>query len=190
MIPNKVLNYLEKNRIKFEVIDHRQVFTAHDLAMTLHLPHSQIAKSLLIKADNNFILAVLPADKNLDMRKLAKLVKAKKLSMPKENIMKEKFKVKPGALPAFGGLYKLPVYIDKIILKQKKILLSSGSFVQSVLLSPKDYVNLEQASLGVFSINKKFKKPKVAKSGKVVKIKRKPKQKDSKKRKNNEKKKK
>ncbi len=172
MIPNKVISYLEKKLVKFEVIKHRQVFTAHDLAMTLHLQHSQIAKSLLMKADSDFILAVLSADKNLDMKKLAKLVKAKKISMPKEKVMKEKFKVKPGALPAFGGLYKLSVFVDKIILKQKKILLAPGSFVESILMSPKDYVSLEQAVLGNFSINKKFKKPKVAKPGKIVKVKK------------------
>lgn len=183
MIPTKVLNYLEKNKFKFEVIEHRQVFTAHDLAMTLHLQHSEIAKSLLMKADNNFVLAVLPADKNLDMKKLAKLVKAKKISMPKEKVMTEKFRVKPGALPAFGGLYKLPVFVDKLVLKQKKILLSPGSFVDSILMNPKDYVSLEQAILGSFSVNKKFKKPKVAKPGKVVKVKKASKKKKIKKKK-------
>lgn len=171
MIPNKVTNYLQKNQVKFEVIEHRQVFTAHDLAMTLHLQHSQIAKSLLMKADNDFILAILPADKNLDMKKLAKLVAAKKISMPKEKVMTEKFKVKPGALPAFGGLYKLPVFVDKLVMKQKKILVSAGSFVDSILINPKDYVRLEMATLGNFSVSKKFKKPTIAKPGRKVKVK-------------------
>ena len=185
MIPNKVINYLQKNQVKFEVVKHRQVFTAHDLAMTLHLQHSQIAKSLLMKADSDFILAILPADKNLVMEKLEKLAKAKKISMPKEKVMKEKFKVKPGALPAFGGLYKLSVFVDQLILKEKKILLSPGSFVESILMSPKDYISLEQAILGSFSVSKKFKKPKIAKPGKVVKVKKVPNKK-----KNNKKKKK
>ncbi len=172
MIPAKVISYLEKNKIKYEVISHRQVFTAHDLAMTLHLQHGQIAKSLLMKADNDYILAILSADKNLDMKKLAKLIKAKKIVMPKEKVMTEKFKVKPGALPAFGGLYKLPVYVDKLILKQKKILLSPGSFVDSLLLNPKDYVILEGAIVGSFSVNKKIKKPTIAKPGRKVKVKK------------------
>lgn len=169
MIPNKVKNYLQKNQANFEVIEHRPVFTAHDLAMTLHMQHSQIVKNLLVKADNQYILALLPADKNLAMDKLAKLVKAKKISMPKEKVMTEKFKVKPGALPAFGGIYKLPVFVDKIILRQKKILLSPGSFVESVLMNPKDYIKLEQAILGSFSVNKKFKQPKLTKPGRKVK---------------------
>ncbi len=172
MIPQKVINYLEKNSVKFEPISHRQVYTAHDLAMTLHIQHAEIAKSLLMKADNNYILAVIPADKNLDMKKLAKLAMVKNIAMPKEKVMTERFKVKPGALPAFGGLYKLSVYVDRLILKQKKILLSSGSFVDSIIMKPSDYMKLEQAITGSFSVSKKFKKPTIAKPGRKVKVKK------------------
>jgi len=140
MIPKKVINYLEKNNTKYEIVEHRTVFTAHDLAMTLKLKHSQIAKSLLIKADKDFILAVVPADRNLDFKKLTKLVSVKKVGLPKEGIMKSKFKVKPGALPAFGGIYKLPVFVDKALLKEKKVLLAAGSFTESVMILSTEYV--------------------------------------------------
>jgi Ala-tRNA(Pro) deacylase len=169
MVPQKVIAYLEKSKIKYEVVKHKQVFTAHDLAMTLHITHKQIAKSLLIKAGPDFFIAVLPADRNLDFKKLAKLASVKKIELPKEQIMKIKFKVKPGALPAFGGLYKLPVYVDKSILAVKKMLLSSGSFIESILLSPKDYVKSEQAKLGNFSVIKKIKP---VKKQKLVKTKK------------------
>jgi Ala-tRNA(Pro) deacylase len=169
MVPQKVISYLEKSKIKYETLIHKQVFTAHDLAMTLHIAHKEIAKSLLLKAGSDFFLAILPADRNLDFKKLTKLVKVKKIELPKEQIMKTKFNVKPGALPAFGGLYKLPVFVDKAILPVKKILLASGSFIDSILMSPKDYVKSEQAILGNFSVVKKIKPMKPQKSIKTKK---------------------
>jgi len=169
MVSQKVISYLEKSKIKYEIVIHKQVFTAHDLAMTLHIAHKQIAKSLLMKVGSGFFIAVLPADRNLDFKKLAKLAGVKKIELPKEQIMKKKFKVKPGALPAFGGLYKLPVYVDKPVLAVKKILLSSGSFIDSILLSPKDYVKSEQAVLGNFSVIKKIKPIKKQKLVKTTK---------------------
>lgn len=166
MIPKRVIKYLEKNNTKYETVEHRTVFTAHDLAITLKLKHSQIAKSLLIKADKDYILAVVSADRNLDFKKLAKLAGVKKVDLPKEGVMKTKFKVKPGALPAFGGLYKLPVFVDKSLLKEKKVLLAAGSFTESIKMSPKEYVKVEEATLGIFSVVKKIKKQKIVKAKK------------------------
>lgn len=163
MIPKKVITYLDKKNAKYETVKHKTVFTAHDLAMTLKLKHSEIAKSLLVKADKDYVLSVLPADRNLDYKKLAKLVGVKKVDLPKEGVMKTKFKVKPGALPAFGGLYNLPVFVDKNLLPEKKVLLAAGSFTESIKMSPQEYVKLEEATTGSFSVVKKIKKPKTPK---------------------------
>ncbi len=158
MIPKKVLNYLEKNETKYEIVEHRTVYTAYDLAMTLKMKENQIAKNLLIKADKDFVIAVLPANKNIDLKKFAKVVGAKKADMPKEGVMKTKFKVHPGALPAFGGVNKLPVYIDKALTKEALALFSVGSFTESITMTVKNFIKLEEAVSGVFSVAKKIKK--------------------------------
>lgn len=162
MIPKKVLTYVEKLNIPFQTVEHRQVFTAHDLAMTLHINHRDIGKNLLLKAGGDYILAVIPADRNVDFKKLAKLSGVAKVNLPKEQVMKTKYRVKPGALPAFGGLYHLPVYVDKALLRSKEVLLSSGSFVDSIRMKPRDFVKIEQAVVGLFTVAKKFKKQKPA----------------------------
>lgn len=170
-IPKKIINYLDKNGVKYEVVDHRKVFTAYDAAQTLHIKVSQIAKNLLVKAGKNYILAVLPADRNIDFAKLAKLAGVAKATLPKEGVMQKVFKVKPGALPAFGGLYKIPVYLDKALLKENKAIFSSGSFTESIKMNLSAYQKLEQPILGSFSLAKKIKKQKPAK--KLVKRKKK-----------------
>jgi len=166
-IAKKLLNYLDKNKVKYEVVEHRKVFTAYDAAATMHKKFSQIAKNLLVKADKNFIMTILPASRNLDLKKLAKVVGAKKAELPSERVMVNRFKVKPGALPAFGGLYKLPVYVDRALLKEKKVVFSSGDFQASIEMSVKDYLKLEQVEKGQiagFSVVKKVKKVKQKRS--------------------------
>ncbi len=169
-IPKKIINYLDKNKVKYEVVEHRKVFTAYDAAQTLHVKVSQIAKNLLIKAGKTYILAILPADRNLDFSKLGQVIGAAKVSLPKEGVMQKLFKVKPGALPAFGGVYKIPVFLDKTLLKEKKLIFSSGSFTESIKMSLSAYKKLEQPRVGAFSIAKKIKKQKPVKKSSVKKV--------------------
>ena len=60
-------------------------------------------------------------------------------------------------MSAFGGVHKLPVYMDKGLTKAKKAIFSSGSFNHSVEMAVKDFVKLENAVLGSFGIKKKVK---------------------------------
>jgi len=168
-IPKKIINYLDKNQAKYEIWQHRTVFTAFDAAQTMHVKVSQIAKNLLVKAGKSYIMAILPADRNIDFVKLAKLAQVAKVSLPKEGVMKKVFKVKPGALPAFGGVYKIPVFMDKNLLKETKVIFSSGSFTESIKMGIAAYKKLEQPQLGLFSVAKKIKKPKNASKKKAPK---------------------
>jgi len=172
-ISKKLLGYLDKNKTKYSVIPHRTVYTAYDAAQTLRKKLDDIAKNLLIKADRKFFLAIVPASKNLDFKKLKVTVekawkgKITKFEFPKENVMKKVFKVKPGALHAFGSLNKLPIFMDKSLKKAKKAIFSSGSFEHSLEMAVKDFEKLEKPIIGMFSVAKKIAK------GEIKKLKRK-----------------
>lgn len=163
----KLLKLLQDNKIKHETINHRVVYTAYDVAATLHLKLNQIAKSLLVKTNKPLVhgqkpyaIVVVPADKNLDLKKLAKIMTTKdlritKVEIPKENVMKNVFKVKPGSMSAFGSIYKLPVFVDKAL--KGMVLFAAGSFTESIKLNVIDFIKLEKAKTGLFSVAKKFK---------------------------------
>jgi len=164
-ISKTLLKKLNESKIKHEIVNHRKVFTALDVAATLKVKLEQVVKSLLIKADKDFYLALLPANKNLDLKKLAKAlgIPLKKISIPKEKIMTTKFKVKPGAMSAFGSIYKLPVIVDKSLIKVRDGIFSSGSFIESFRMKIKDYLKFEKPLEGNFSVAKKIKKSKTNK---------------------------
>lgn len=153
-IPKKLLSHLDKAKIKYKIVRHKTVYTAYDAARTLGAKLGEIAKTLLIKADKNYLLAVLPASHKLDFGKLKKLVKAKKIEIAKENLMKKIFKIKPGALSPFGQIYKVSVYIDKGILKAKQIIAGAGTFEESVAMTAKNFLKATGGIVGIFGKKK------------------------------------
>jgi len=165
-IPKQILSYLEKNKIKYEAIEHRPVFTAWDLVQTLHLKKPEEAvKTLIFNIDNEHVLILLPPNKNFDKAKFKNLMNGlrkkqglkgvKKMDFVKEAWMKKNIKIgKLGAVPPFGKLLGLPVFADNIVLKQKKVLVSGGDHNISLKISIKDFIKSEEPIKGSFSQKK------------------------------------
>ncbi len=173
-IPKHVIKHLESKRAKYIHVPHRTVYTAYDAAQTLRRKLDEIAKNVLVKTNGGWALIIIPASKNIDFKKLKlAMQKAGKaitnIKIPNEKEMAKFLEIVPGALPAFGSLHDLEVYMDRTFLKLKKAVFSTGSFEDSVEMATKEFVKLENALLGAFSVPKKLPKPvKVA----VKKVKR------------------
>lgn len=147
MISKKIIAYLDKSKVKYDLVKHKKVFTAFDLSQTLKEKMQKIAKTLLVKTDKKYVLVVLPAHYRLDMAKVKKFLQAKKVELAPEQVMKKVFKVEPGAMTPFGSLHKAEVVLDKALVRAKEVLVSAGSFTDSLRLKVKDLQKLEQASL-------------------------------------------
>lgn len=162
-ISPKLLKYLEKAGISHEVLEHRTVYSAFDAALTMKRKINEIAKSLLVKADKDYYVVVLPADNNINLDKVAKIIKketgkeVKSVKIPGEKIMETVFKIKAGAMSAFGGLYKIPVIVEEKLSKVKKAVFSSDSHNHSIELTTRDFVEIEEAMVGSFGVVKKIK---------------------------------
>lgn len=150
-IPAKVQTYLKKLKFKHDVVEHKTVFTVYDLAQTTKVKMNTIVKTLLVKADKEYKLVLLPAHRRLNLEALKKLLGAKKVSIAKESDMAKEMKVKAGALTPFGSLHKLGVVLDKGLLKMQKGLFGAGSFTESVRLKMKDFIKAEQPTVGNIS---------------------------------------
>lgn len=165
-IAKKVFNYLDENQIKYEVVSHRKVYTAWDLAQTLHLKKpGEIAKTLLLKTDRDYVLVILPGHRNLDKAKFKKVLNqwrkkqelkaVKKIDFVKEAWMKKNIKIgKLGSIPPFGKLLGYPLFADNAILKPKKIIISSGDYQNSFKITPKNLIKLEDPIKGSFNKKK------------------------------------
>lgn len=151
-IPKKVLDYLKKSKIAHEVLKHKPVYTAYDLANTLAEKLNKVAKTLVVKVDKDYRLLVLPAHLRVDVAKLKKALKAKAVELVPEKTMEKIFKVKDGTITPFGALHKVEVLVDKALLKSKDVVVRAGSLTEALRLKAKDLHTLEKATLGDFSL--------------------------------------
>lgn len=152
---NSVTKLLATAKIKFKLIEHKLVYTAHDAAQTTKKKLSEIAKVVLVKADKDFVLIVLPAGKYVDFSGIKKALRAKKVSIATERDILQRLKTKVGLLHPFGMEYNLTTLLDKGLAKAKKIITSAGSYTHSIEISPKDFEKLVKPIKGAFARAKK-----------------------------------
>jgi Ala-tRNA(Pro) deacylase len=152
---NKITKFLDEAKVKYNLFEHKIVYTAHDLAQTTKKKINDIAKVVLIKADKDFVLIVLPAGKYIDFSGIKKALKAKKVSLASEKDITKYLKTKIGLIHPFGNLYKMRTLLDKSMAKTKKMMASAGSYTESLEIGLKDFEKLVQPIKGVFSKAKK-----------------------------------
>ena len=150
-ISKKIEGYLKKAGIKYETVKHKKVYTAHDLAATLKKGLNAVAKNLLVKADKKYIVVSIPAGSKLDLGKLKKVLKAGAVRIAGEPEIKKVLKLKLGMLPPFAQMHKLELVMDKALLKAKEVLISAGSFTDSLRVKVKDLHKLENARVADFA---------------------------------------
>lgn len=170
-IPKKITNYLDKNEYKYEIVEHKTTYTAWDVSQTKKINPREIVKTLVVKLDRDYVLAMIPADKNLDKKKLLKIINTfrkkagekcvKKIDFAKEAWMKKNIPGKLGAVPPFKGLLKMDVYIDNLVLKNKKLYLGSGDYESSIYMTVAEFIKREEIEKGSFNAAKKIKKQKI-----------------------------
>ncbi|KKP78035.1 MAG: hypothetical protein A2271_00055 [Candidatus Moranbacteria bacterium RIFOXYA12_FULL_35_19] len=163
-LSKKILKYLEDKKYKFNIIDHKTTFTAWDTAQTEKIEPKMVAKALVMKADNDYLLALISGNKNLDKQKLLKTINArrkkqglksaKKIDFAKEVWMKKNLLGKVGAVPPFADLLKMEIFVDSLLLKNKKIYVGSGEYTESLLLNVAEYIKKEEVIKGSFSKKK------------------------------------
>jgi Ala-tRNA(Pro) deacylase len=163
-VSKKITNYLNDKKYKYRVIEHKTTFTAWDTAQTEKVKPKEVAKALAMRADNEYLLALLPSNRNLDKQKLLKIINAqrkklkektlKKIDLAKEVWMKKNLPGKVGATPPFGDLIKMNIYMDNLLAKNKKIYVGSGEYTESLLINVSQYLKIEKPVRGSFSKKK------------------------------------
>jgi len=160
-ISKKVIDYLEKNKYKYEIVKHRTTYTSWDTAQTEKVKPQEVVKALVMKVDKDWILAVLSSNKNINKKELLKLVNKnsdssfKKISFSDEKWLKKNMKIgKLGAIPPFNGLLKKDIYLDREVIKNKKFYVNSGEYDASLRILASQYLKIEKPIQGKFSIKK------------------------------------
>jgi len=148
----KLKEFLESHNIKYVTVTHSQVFTAQETAATTHIPGKELAKTVMVKIDGKMAMAVLPASYRVDFNMLKEVAEAGKVELANEQEFKDMFpECDVGAMPPFGNLYGLEVYVAENLGKEGQIAFNAGSHTELVKVSYKDFETHVKPKVGKFS---------------------------------------
>ncbi|MFA6974064.1 MAG: YbaK/EbsC family protein [Parcubacteria group bacterium] len=163
-ISKKIIKYLDETKYKYEIIEHKTTFTAWDTSQTEKIKPQEVVKALVMNVDKDHVVALLPANRNLDKQKLLKVINAgrkklklknyKKIDFAKEVWMKKNLPGKVGAVTPFAKILGIQIFIDSLLTKNKKIYIGSGEYTSSIRLNLGQYLKVESPIKGVFSKKK------------------------------------
>ncbi|MBN2512345.1 MAG: YbaK/EbsC family protein [Sedimentisphaerales bacterium] len=148
-----VLEYLNIHRSPYRVTEHKPVYSARQLARIEHVSPRQVAKPVVIEADEKLYLCVLPADRIVDLYALQHHLKAKEVKLADEQQLKAVFRdTELGAEAPLGQPYDLPVLLDKSLTKDKEVVFLAGSHRKSIWMDMEEYIRLTEPEILSFSL--------------------------------------
>lgn len=150
----RVEKYLKEQAVRFETMTHPVAYTAQEVAAAQHVPGKQLAKVVLVDADGELVMLVLPASYRVEFPKLKSLLKAKKVRLAREEEFGGTFTdCEVGAMPPFGNLYGLPVYVDNSLADVKEMVFKVGSHTTSMKVGVADYKKLVKPEIADFALH-------------------------------------
>ena len=148
---DRLKQYLSDNHVYFEVQEHRQVFTIQEVAAALHEKGEHVAKVFIATVDGKPAMLVLPAPVQVDLDKVRVLLKAKEARRAREFEFAQLFAdCDVGAMPPFGNIYQVPVYIDRSLMDEPYIVFQAGTHHTTVKMAMSDYQRLTSPVVGDF----------------------------------------
>src|SRR4029453_17413609 len=146
----KLSQFLSGKGIAFEVLRHAPVFTSEEAAAVRGTPLARGAKALVCKADERFVMIVLPADRKLASKAVRKSEGVKSLRFASREEVEQLTGLAPGSIPPFGSLFGLPTWCDERLAENERINFNAGDHSISISMAYADYVAAEQPRLGEY----------------------------------------
>ncbi len=151
MIPEGIISYLQKGGVRYQRHPHPRAVTAQELAEAVHVQGQHVAKTVLVSADGETWIAVLPANESLRPDRLATSLGADRVWLISESQFAEMFTdCEPGAEPPFGGLSGLPTVVDRELTNERTIVVRAGAHDEALEMRFSDYVAMEHPRIADF----------------------------------------
>jgi Ala-tRNA(Pro) deacylase len=142
---------LDEACVAYAVTRHAPVLTSEEAAKVRGTPLSSGAKALVCRADERFVLFVMPADRRLDSAAVRRTLDIRRLRFATPEEVAELTGLVPGAIPPFGRLFGLPTYCDLELAGEPTINFNAGDRAISVAMTASDYLAVERPTLGRFA---------------------------------------
>ena len=147
-IDPRLQRLLDEQQVEYEMIHHREDFRARTTAEDTHTPPEEFAKTVLVRVDDRYALAVLPATHHVAPGHLAKAIGAREVTLASESEVQELMTgCEVGAAPPFGSFYDLPVYASPFLARDERITFNAGTHRDAVRMAWADYERLAKPEI-------------------------------------------
>ena len=150
-ISARLKTLLDQNKIPYSVMTHQTTYTAQGTAATMQISAKELAKTVVVLAGEEMILAVLPGPRHVKLHKLgAELKNPVRLASEQEFIARFP-DCEVGAMPPIGSLYNLPVYLDESLADDQEIVFNAGTHHDAIRMRYEDFVRLVKPKVCSFA---------------------------------------
>ena len=155
-LSERLQKLLERNKVQYEVLSHREAFTAQEVANTSHVAGRLLAKPVIVREpDGRWYMAVVPAQEHVSLATIHRMTGRPKGRLATEEELRRLFPdCELGAMPPIGALYGIPSYLDETFHRDDDIYFQAGNHHEIVRMKFADYERLAGPFLGEFALHR------------------------------------
>jgi Ala-tRNA(Pro) deacylase len=142
-VMKKLRELFDEAKVSYEVYNHPLAYTAQEIAERQHFSGDQMAKVVMLKVDGNLVMGVITGSQKVHLNTVRSNLGAHEVRLATEDEFISRFPdCEIGAMPPFGNLFGVPVYVDPAVEKDESVYFNAGNHVQTVRLRYKDFEKL------------------------------------------------
>lgn len=139
----KLREFLDSKQVKYVSINHSPAYTAQEVAASAHIRGKELAKTVMVTLDGRLAMAVLPASRKVGFDMLREVAGVGDVQLASEQAFRDMFAgCEVGAMPPFGNLYDMDVYVSKSLTQDEEIAFNAGSHTELIRMAYKDFEQL------------------------------------------------
>lgn len=148
MLSPRLHQFLDQGRAPYSTLRHERTLTAQETANAAHIGNRHFAKTVMLKVDGEMAMMVMPAAYRIDLTRLSRALGGREVELAQEDEFRDAFPdCEIGAMPPFGHLYGIPVYVDERLVGQPEIAFNAGTHTDLVRMPYSEFERLAQPEL-------------------------------------------
>ena len=152
MPAKKLREFLDSHGVEYVTITHSPAYTAQMIAASAHVPGKELAKTVMVRVDGKMSMAVLPASYRVDFDLLREAAGATEVELAGEEDFRETFPdCELGAMPPFGNLYGMNVFVAERLAEDEEIAFNACSHTELIKMRYSDFERLVKPIVVRFS---------------------------------------
>jgi Ala-tRNA(Pro) deacylase len=140
---SKLERLLDANHVPYRKIRHTRAYTAQETAAAAHIPGRELAKTVIIEIDGKLAMVVQSASSRVPLGRVRSVAGARDVRLVSEIEFRDRFPdCEPGAMPPFGNLYGMEVFVIEDLTEDDEIAFNAGTHTDLIRLKYRDFASL------------------------------------------------